>query len=311
MSPGGLVLLTATFFGTSLPYELDPKPPAARPASLVAAARALVAGAALALASCGGASPAAPDAPAPSEGFIEAAGARLRCVLDLPHGAGPFPAVVIGQGSGRATTSDGAAYVPELNARGFAVLRYDKRGVGQSTGTYRGVSAANSESQVAELAGDMSAALEYLAARPGIDADRLGLLGTSQAGWIMVAAAARNPRARFAVAVTGSVEPVGVNIAYENLRDLPIEEAYARFAEYEGPTGYDPAPTLARLGIPTLWLFGTDDRLVPTRDCVRILQGLRDAGAPVAWAIYPGAGHSLPGVGFWPDVDAFLARADR
>jgi len=275
------------------------------------AARAFLASVALTLASCSGDSPSAPDTPGTADDFIEAAGARLHCVLDLPNGAGPFPGVVIGQGSGRATTSDGAAYVPFLKGRGYAVLRYDKRGVGQSTGVYRGVSAANSESQVAELASDMSAALDFLAAKPQIDAQRLGLFGTSQAGWIMVAAAQRNPRTRFLVAVTGSVEPVGTNIFYENLRDTPIDEAYARLAGYSGAKGYDPAPVLAVLDVPSLWLFGTDDRLVPTRDCLRILDRLREDGAPVESVVYPGAIHGLVGVDFWPDVDPFLARAGR
>jgi len=221
-------------------------------------------------------------------------------------GNGPFPGVVIGQGSGRATTADGAAYVPALVERGFAVLRYDKRGVGGSTGTYRGVSAANSVTQIAELGGDMAAALAYLAARPEIDGRRLGLMGTSQAGWVMVAAAERSPLARFAVAVTGSVEPVGTNIQYEELGGLPIEEAYQRFGEVATPSGYDPAPVLETLGIPTLWLLGGQDRLVPTRDCVRILNRLRDAGARTTFRVYPEAEHGLLSEDFWPEVDAFL-----
>src|SRR4051812_2090660 len=107
-----------------------------------------------------------PSSPGPAAGLgdsgsFPADGVRLHYVLDTPSGSGPFPAVVIGQGSGRATTSDGAAYVPFLRARGFAVLRYDKRGVGQSTGTYRGVSAANSVAQVAQLGGDMAAAAAF------------------------------------------------------------------------------------------------------------------------------------------------------
>jgi pimeloyl-ACP methyl ester carboxylesterase len=164
-----------------------------------AALRSSALGCALLAAGCGGGgSPAraTPPAPEPESGFIEAAGARLRYILELPAGSGPFPAVVIGHGAGRTTASDGAAYVPFLRERGFAVLRYDKRGVGQSTGTYRGLSAANSEAQVGELAGDMAAAVAFLATRPRIDGQRLGLLGTSQAGWVMVATAERSPLVR-------------------------------------------------------------------------------------------------------------------
>jgi len=261
------------------------------------------------LGGCGGGATRTPSSPSGLESrndFIEATGARLRSVLDYPAGPGPFPAVVIGHGSGRATTSDGAAYVPFLRERGFAVLRYDKRGVGGSTGTYRGVSAANSVSQIAELGGDMASALAYLASRPAIDARRLGLMGTSQAGWVMVAAAERSPLARFVVAVTGSVEPVGTNIQYEELRDLPIDEAYERFAEVGAPSGYDPAPVLQALGTPTLWLLGGQDRLVPTRECVKILTRLRSLGARTTFVVYPDAEHGLLSEDFWPDIDRFL-----
>jgi len=264
----------------------------------------------LAVAACGG-SPAAPGAsvasPGGSGGFFESAGARLNYALDLPRGSGPFPAVVIGHGSGQVTKADGSFYVPFLLERGFAVLRYDKRGAGQSTGTYRGVSSANSEAQVAELAGDMAAAVGFLSARPEIDGRRLGLMGTSQAGWVMVAAAGQRPGVRFVIAVTGSVLPVGTNICYENLRGLPIEDAYAQFAGC-APGGYDPLPTLRALRTPTLWLFGGQDRLVPTRECVKVLDALRAEAHPVESVVYPAAPHSLPGGGYWPDVDAFLAR---
>jgi len=198
--------------------------------------------------------------------------------------------------------------VPFLRQRGFAVLRYDKRGVGASTGTYRGVSAVNSETQIAELAGDMAAAVELLAARSDVDSTRLGLMGGSQAGWVMVAAAQRSSRVGFAIAITGSVMPVGVNIQYEDLRDLPLDDAYARFDPSSGVPGFDPAPALQSLSVPTLWLLGGQDRLVPTRECLKVLERLRAAGARTESIVYEGAGHSLVGVDFWPDVDAFLRR---
>lgn len=256
---------------------------------------------------CDGDRPAAPDPPPQSDAF-ESSGARLHFVLEFPSGAPPYPAVVIGHGAGRATTSDGARYVPFLRERGFAVLRYDKRGVGASTGIYRGVSTSNSGTQVPELGGDMVAALNYLASRPDIDASRLGLMGTSQAGWIMVDAASRTPLARFAIAVTGSVMPIGANIAYENLRSLPIEDAYAQLALFQGPTGYDPGPVLESLDTPTLWLLGAEDRLVPTRECVRVIERLRGAGARAEPVVYAGEDHGLPGADYWPAIDAFGRR---
>jgi pimeloyl-ACP methyl ester carboxylesterase len=39
-------------------------------------------------------------------------------------------------------------------------------------------------------------------------------------------------------------------------------------------SGYDPAPALTALQVPTLWLLGSNDRTVPTRICAEILAGL-------------------------------------
>ena len=141
--------------------------------------------------------------------FFPAEGAQLHYALDLPAGAGPFPAVVVGHGSGPATKDEGAFVVGFWRSLGYAVLRYDKRGAGRSTGTYRGLSAANSPEQVVELADDMLAGVAFLKTRADIQAGRIGLMGVSQAGWIMAAAAERSSDVRFFVAAVGSVVPGG------------------------------------------------------------------------------------------------------
>lgn len=254
-----------------------------------------------------GATPAGPTTVSGADSYFPSAGARLHYTLDLPPGRGPFPAVVIGHGSGRVTKEEGAAHVPFWRERGFAVLRYDKRGVGLSSGAYRGLSGANSFEVVPELAGDMLAGVVFLRSRPDIDASRIGLMGVSQAGWIMAAAAARSPDVRFFVAVVGSAMPVGVNVFYENLRDLPIDEAYMRLDAFDGPPGWDPVPALESGAAPGLWLLGDEDRLVPTRACVPRLRSLR-SGAGQAVRTYPGYGHELGGsASYWPQVWSWMA----
>lgn len=268
--------------------------------------------AAIAFVGCGGGdktTPAAPSqaSPSTSTGFFPASEASLNYQLDLPAGRGPFPAVVFGHGSGQVTKSDGAVHVPFWLDQGFAVLRFDKRGSGQSTGTYRGVSAANSESQILELAGDMTAAVAFLKTRPEIDGSRIGLTGVSQAGWVMAAAASFSIDVRFVVAFVGSVVPVGVNIAYETRRDDPIDEAYAALAQYGGPRGYDPLPGLRATAAPVLYLLAADDRLVPTRACLPLIDDLRAGGARVSSRVYPGAGHEFGSSSRgWPDVAEWL-----
>ena len=238
-------------------------------------------------------------------------GATLHYVLDLPAGPGPFPAIVVGHGAGAVTTSEGAAHVPFLLGAGFAVLRYDKRGVGQSTGTYRGLSGANSETQIDELAGDMAAGVAFLKTRSEIDPRRIGLVGVSQAGWVMVSAAKKSPDVTFFVAIVGPVLPVGTNTYYENLpTNAPLDQNYAALAQFTGNPGWDPLPMLRELNLPAIWLLGTDDRLVPTRECVRLLESLRLQGHRYRFVSYPGFGHNLSGSGtlYWPDVFAWMAE---
>lgn len=266
----------------------------------------------LILEACEPGAPGAPNLPGAGatheEGFFPSSGADLSYALDVPAGRGPFPAVVIGHGSGPATKAEGSAFVPFWVGRGVAVLRYDKRGAGLSTGVYRGVSALNSEAQVPELAGDMLAGVAFLRRQALIDPGRVGLMGVSQAGWIMVEAARRSSDVRFFVAVVGSVVPVGKNIAYEQRRGLPIDEAYLELERYAGPAGYDPVPALRDGLAPGLWLLAEEDRLVPTRLCRPLLEGLRAEGYRYALHTYPGRGHELGGaLLFLPDVAEWLS----
>jgi hypothetical protein len=88
----------------------------------------------------------------------------------------------------------------------MAVLGYDKRGVGGSTGDWRTES-------FDDLASDASAAIEFLKARREIDPSQIGLLGWSQAGWVMPLAAAREKGVAFLISISGAgVSPAETTI---------------------------------------------------------------------------------------------------
>ena len=73
-----------------------------------------------------------------------------------------------------------------LTSAGVAVLRYDDRGVGGSSGDYAAAT-------IDDLAGDGRAALEYLRSRVDIDPARIGLLGHSEGGLYAAQLAAADP----------------------------------------------------------------------------------------------------------------------
>jgi uncharacterized protein len=254
----------------------------------------------------------APSAPstAPPVGTFPSGDVRLAYTLDVPTGTGPFPAIVMGHGSGTVTRYQGSSLARRLVDAGFAVLRYDKRGVGDSGGVYEiAGNVANSERVFPILAGDMLAGVEFLKTRSDVDPDRIGLFGVSQAGWIIPLAASRSSDVKFMILVVGPTVSVGVENYYSSLVEsspsASVDDAYARSRVYTGPHGYDPRSTLQSLSTPGLWLLGGADRSIPTPLTVEVLQALQDSGRPYRWIVYPGAGHDL-GVDFLEDAVRFL-----
>ncbi|MFC7666140.1 alpha/beta fold hydrolase [Hymenobacter humi] len=75
-----------------------------------------------------------------------------------------------------------AVIADHLTRQGFAVLRFDDRGVGQSGGTLQGTTSA-------DYTADAQAALAWLRAQPGIRKNQVGLLGHSQGGTAAIGAA--------------------------------------------------------------------------------------------------------------------------
>src|SRR5215203_4926059 len=208
---------------------------------------------------------AAPQA-LPMPAYFENNGVRLAFTLDLPPGKGPFPAIVAGHGSGKTTRAQLAWLATHFVQMGFAVLRFDKRGVGESTGEYVFVGARDSPEVFPQLASDIAAGARFLRTRPEIDPRRIGLAGASQAGWILPHAARELGDAAFLVLYSGPVCTVGEEMYYSDLAEnttRPLAEVFALMPAFTGPHGYDPVPVLRTLHTPALWLLGTADRSIP------------------------------------------------
>src|SRR5204863_9052464 len=127
----------------------------------------------------------------------------------------PLPAVVLLHGSepGRRDSPFFRVVRDALCATGWAVLSYDRRGVGESGGVYL------ETPDLSVPARDAVSAVRLLAGRSDIDRGRIGLLGISQGGWVAPLAATMDSGIAFVVAVS---EP-GVS---------PLEQsAYQRASE--------------------------------------------------------------------------------
>ena len=122
--------------------------------------------------------------------------------------AGPVPGVVLVHGSGAMDRDEAPFYVfrdlaHRLSAEGFAVARYDKRGVGESRFLGEDESVTRED-----LAADARAWLDALAGLPEIDGDCLFLVGHSEGGYLVPAVATGDPRVRGVVMIAGGVDPL-------------------------------------------------------------------------------------------------------
>jgi uncharacterized protein len=151
-------------------------------------------------------------------------GITLKGTLYRAAGEGRHPAIVLLAGSGKATR-DGVVF-RTLEGRflrlGIDVLAYDKRGSGESGGTY------DDNTPLETLAADALAAVQALRARDDIDPERVGLWGISQGGYLGPLAASMSPDVAFVISVSGP----GVSIAEQAIY-LRANEMLAK--------GYSPA----------------------------------------------------------------------
>ncbi len=134
-------------------------------------------------------------------------GVKLAGTLTVPPGRGPHPAVVLVSGSGpqdRDETVFGhrpfLVLADYLTRHGIVVLRYDDRGVGESTGDF-------GTAVTPDFAANAEGAVGYLATLPAVDPERIGVIGHSEGAIVAPIVANRSEEVAFVVLLAST----GVN----------------------------------------------------------------------------------------------------
>lgn len=149
----------------------------------------------------------APPVPYEAEAvtFTGADGSRRSGTLTRPPRPAPHRVIVLSSWFGevdRDQTVAGhrpmALWADQLTRLGFATLRYDKRGVGQSEGRFDTASTG-------DFAADLGAAIAFLRTRSDLGA--VGLLGHSEGAHISADIAAADPHIAFCVMMTPTARP--------------------------------------------------------------------------------------------------------
>lgn len=155
----------------------------------------------------------------PANGFNIAA-----TVTKAPSASGRLPAVVLIGGSGPADRDGTVAGIPvlgqvarDLVAAGFLVVRYDKRGVGQSGGRAE-------TATLLDYAEDARAVVTYLSKerRDDVDRRRIAVLGHSEGAWVAMQLAAREKNVKALVMVAGASDTGGALVLEQQQHLLDV-----------------------------------------------------------------------------------------
>ena len=153
--------------------------------------------------------------------IIPATGFTLAGTLTMPPGVGRLrhPAIVLVTGSGQIERDETVAGIPifaqlagSLAQEGFVVLRYDKRGIGQSGGR-------SERATLQDYADDLTAAVKWLAKRKDIDPKRIAVAGHSEGGAVAMLAAAREKKIS-ALVLVAAPGTLGADLVLEQQRHL-------------------------------------------------------------------------------------------
>ena len=210
---------------------------------------------------------------------VELTGYLLR-----PEGEGPFPAVVMMHGCGGLVHSGAvsplySSWAQTFSKLGLAVLMVD------SAGSRRlGATCTKGKERVRmyrERPKDAYGALAYLQAQKFIRADRIGLVGWSQGGAVVLLSAVQGsigrpvPPPRHDFAAAAAFYPALCN---DRIQSRPFTKV---------------APGTWSTMIPLLVLQGGADNWTRPGPCEEFIEAVKRRGSPVSMVVYPGAYHGF------------------
>ncbi|HEY7510811.1 MAG TPA: prolyl oligopeptidase family serine peptidase, partial [Vicinamibacteria bacterium] len=226
-------------------------------------------------------------------------GSEIPNVLYRPHQATPqakAPALVwVHGGPGGQTRKGYSALIQYLVNHGYVVLGINNRG---SSGYGKTFYTADDQKHGKEPLWDCLAGKDYLASLPYVDGKRIGIIGGSYGGYMVLAALAFKPEA-FAV----GVDIFGVSNWVRTLESIPKWWEAQKEALYR-EIG-DPVKDLAmlreispvfhadKIKRPLIVLQGANDPRVIKPESDDIVAAVKKSGVPVEYIVFPDEGHGF------------------
>jgi dienelactone hydrolase len=249
-------------------------------------------------------------------------GTRLAADLWLPDGlveGERCPAILLCHGWGGLKEHLNATYAPWFSKAGFAVLAFDYRGWGESDAKLVPVGEPPSPDSKGEVTlraravrevvdpfdqlRDIGNCLDYLLGEPHVDAERIGLWGTSYGGGHVVFAASHDPRVKTIVAQVSAQQPAeplvatglgqarGTARARGELGPLPPEEdaveGLGGCPDLAKMVHYCPLATADRIRVPTLVIDADEEELFDRMQNGHAVYEIVRKQAPARYETFP------------------------
>jgi dienelactone hydrolase len=147
---------------------------------------------------------------------FQSGGTTLAGTLIMPESKGPVPGIILLHGSGPLTRNSFGPYPRFFASLGFAVLVYDKRSTGSSTGEYL----KQDEFYPDPFVQDAVAAVHFLQGQERIRRDSVGLWGSSEGGMLTTQAASRTRDVAFIINSSGFMMPLWKEMLYNREAQL-------------------------------------------------------------------------------------------
>ena len=231
---------------------------------------------------------------------FESEGIKLAGTIYNPKS--PHSAVVIVHGSDQVPRM--TKFAELLAQNDILVLTYDKRGVGESEGVYAGPEVGTNNISIENinlLSNDVSSAVNVIHKKN--EDLPIGLIGASQAGWIIPITANKNPLVKFMVLFSSptisTLEQLrfqfytnGRTDFWDNHTDQEVREHIKNDPDKYQFEATDPKESLKTLSIPGLWVFGEKDIQIPVKMCIEDLNTFKIQNKPFDYVLFPSLGHN-------------------
>lgn len=216
-------------------------------------------------------------------------GTTLDGIWIEPKTKGPHPTLVwVHGGPAEHINRTFSPYFQALTAQGWAIFAPNYRGsTGRSTSFLR----ANVGDLCGEDVEDVLSGIDEMVSRGRADGDKITAMGWSYGGSLCLMAAARSSLFKALVVVAPVVDWVAI---FGAQRFPSITREYFEHDVWENRTEYDnrsPVTFASDIQVPTLFMHGALDPLVPPSQSVLMERMLRGQGVETEFHLYPGEFH--------------------